>query len=209
MTTELVDWQNEPGIKATVAPDFTSVKVAGVRENNTYWNDNPIDDYTSGVSAIPGNILNSGALDFDLAPECDNAGKNCSFGIGTGYKGFVGIRNTTGESVKIGIIHDDNLSPNNLTIMVEGSNNSGIIRRYLQPDLLPANLPHHFRLLWETNSLSVKVDHSIILEPIPIDGVGIGVTFAASARYKNDAVTLNFRDINFSWGSVVTPQYSQ
>ncbi|NWJ47849.1 MAG: fibronectin type III domain-containing protein [Chloroflexi bacterium] len=202
MTTQLTNWQTDQGLKTTISPDFGSVKIEGKRVVDSYWNDNPVNNYTAGASTIPGNVGNSGGLDVEFAPICDANGQNCNFGSGSGYKAYVQIVNDVGEEVRVGVISDSIISPNGLTIMVEGTTANGPLWRYSDPNLLDPRQSHHFLIVWDGNQVRVKVDYGSFLDPTPITTSGIKWNFAAAARYKGDSVNVNLKEINFSWGSV-------
>jgi len=203
--TLLTSWQNDAGLSVNLAADFGSALVSGTRQNTTYWSDNPVDNYSSGVSTVSGNVGNSGGLDVDFAPQCDDKGQNCSFGSGTGYKAYVQLLNDKGESLKIGIIYDKGLSPDSPTIMVEGKTNAGPVWKYFPANLLGGDSSHHFHLVWMSNTVAADVGFTNTVGTFPFSTSGVKVVFAGAARYKGDNISINFADINFSWGSVSPP----
>jgi hypothetical protein len=114
----------------------------------------------------------------------------------------VQLVNELGEQIKVGFIHGDVLSPEGVTVMVEGTTKDGLVFRYLQPNLFSGETAHHLLVVWDANQVRVKVDYTIWLDPIPITTKGIQWNFAGAGRYKGDTVSVNLKDINFSWGSV-------
>jgi hypothetical protein len=202
MTTVVTPWVNDKGLKVEIAPDFGTITIAGKREVDSYWNDNPVENFTAGTSTEPGNVGNAGGLDVEFAPVCDAKGQNCSYGSGSGYKAYVQLVNDKGEEIRVGVIADGIISPNGLTIMVEGTTKNGPIWRYSQPNLLPNDKSHHFLIVWDANTVRVKVNYGDFLEPVPVTTSGIKWNFVGAARYKGDGVNVSFKEINFSWGSV-------
>lgn len=204
VNTSLWPWQNDKGIGVTISPKFDSVIVAGGRSNNSYWSDNPKQDFNAGASTEAGNVNGSGALDVDLTPICDDKGQNCAFGFGTGYKAYVQFTNGAGDILQIGVIHDQTLSPGGITLMVEGKTNNKFANRYSAPDSLDPTKPHHLHAVWLGGQLYITFDYSARMQ-YDFNGDGMGVTFAGAGRAKDDVVAVKFQNIAFSWGSVVTP----
>ncbi|MEI6045113.1 MAG: hypothetical protein WCS37_12245 [Chloroflexota bacterium] len=203
-TTRLSSWQNDRGIGVTISPNFDAVTVAGGRANQSYWNDNPQQDTNAGAHTLAGNVNPNGALDLDLVPTCDDKGQNCAFGFGSGYKGYVQLTNSVGDIVQIGLIHDLAISPSGVTMMVEGKIGGNSIARYSPPDSLDPTKPHHLHALWLGGQLYLTFDYNAQLQ-YTFNADGLGIAFAGAGRAKDDVIAINYQNIGFSWGSVVTP----
>ena len=66
----------------------------------------------------------------------------CSFGAGTGYKAFVQAWNNPTNYIAFGLIHDPAVSPNGMTIMVEGAANGRPVGGYWAPGAI-VGTSHH------------------------------------------------------------------
>ncbi len=200
--TKLWPWQNDKGIGVTVSPKFDSVTVAGGRVNNSYWNDNPKQDINAGASTVAGNVGGSGALDVDIAPMCDAQGQNCAFGFGTGYKGYVQFTNKAGDVLQIGLIHDQTLSPNGVTLMVEGKIGENGVWKYGAPDSLDLHSGHHIHVVWMGGQIYLTFDFTTKVQ-YTFNAEELAISFVGAGRAKDDVVAFSFQNIGFSWGSVV------
>ena len=203
-TTAFSAWTNDPGIGVTISPKFDAITIAGGRANKSYWSDNPKQDYNAGASTLPGNVAVSGALDVDLVPNCDEKGQNCAFGFGTGYKAYLQFVNGGGEVLQIGLIHDQTLSPGGVTLMVEGTLGGKPFARYFPPDSINAATSHHLHAVWFGGQIYLTFDFNAHLQ-YTFGNEGIDITFVGAGRAKDDVIAVNFRNIGFSLGSVVTP----
>ncbi len=198
LTLPLNAYQQDNGLSITTAKDNSSLLLYGGRANNSYWNDNPQNDYSAGAVVSPGSLAMTGNLDFDLSPVCDESGKNCSMGAGSGFKNFVRFGNEAGETFEVGLIHDAaGLSPQGVTLMFEGNLKNSIIRRYEAPGAVDQQLSHHFHVFWWANKLLVVFDHGSP-QVFEFNSQGMSVAFVGAGRAKNDVVAANFNNIAFS-----------
>jgi hypothetical protein len=202
-TATLKPWQHDKGIGVNIAKNWATIKVAGGRANNSYWNDNPKDDFNAGATTNNGAIAANGALDLDLLPACDDKGQNCTFGFGSGYKSYVQFNNYKGDIVRIGIIHGAVISPNSATLMVEGTVNGVQVGQYYPADSVDVTKPHHLHIAWFNKQLWATFDYAAHINAIAIAGDGLQVSFAGAGRAKDDIVATTFDNIAFGDGTVL------
>jgi hypothetical protein len=166
--------------------------------NATYWNDNPNGDFYAGVATLAGELLERGNLSFNLAPVCNEKGENCSMGYGTGFKNFVRFANTKGDTLEVGLIHDDGISPNSVTLMIE-SNKDGKpeIRRYGKPDATDQKASQSFNFAWTKGKIRFSFN-SGKFDTFDFDTAGLTVSFIGAGRFKDDVVAANFQNIAWS-----------
>lgn len=198
VTAPLNVFQKDQGIGTTLEKDNSSLLLLGARANQSLWNDNPKDDYLAGASTTSGGLLTTGNLDFDLAPTCDDKGSNCTMGFGSGYKNFVRFANNKGETFEVGLIHDaGGLSPQQVTLMIEGNLKGKSIRRYNLPDSSDHKVPHHFHFFWWEGRLLLIFDYGTP-QIFDFNAEGLTISFIGAGRAKGDIVAANFRNIAFS-----------
>lgn len=203
----LATFQGDKGIGITAGKNSEKLLLLGARVNPTLWNDNPNLDYLAGAKTAAGAVANTGNLDFDLVPVCDEKGQNCTMGYGTGYKNFVRFANSKGENFEIGLIHDSGgLSPGSVTLMVEGNLKDKTIRQYNAPDSTDQKVAHHFHFFWWENKILVMFDFGAP-QVFDFNGDGLTISFEGAGRAKNDIVAANFNNIAFSPNALANPQH--
>ncbi len=198
LTLPLDVFQKDKGIGATQGQNSTSLLLIGARQNPTLWNDNPQEDYLAGAATPEGKLANTGNLDLDFTPVCDEKGQNCTMGYGSGYKNFVRFSNAKGETFEVGLIHGAGISPGSVTLMIEGNQTGNKkLRRYNAPDTTDQKVAHHFHFFWWEGRILVMFDHG---QPQVFDfnGEGLRIAFVGAGRAKDDIVAANFRNIAFS-----------
>ncbi len=198
VNTTLVPFQSDRGIGLDLGKKSQSLSLLGARINPTYWNDNPNNDYQAGAITQPGAITITGNLDLDFVPICDNNGRNCSMGYGSGFKNFVRFSNAKGETFEVGAIHDFSLSPNGMTTLLE-ANLSGNkkVRQYGVPDSYDQKLPHHYHFFWWQNKILFSYDYGTP-QIFTFNQDGLQISFVGAGRAKDDVVGINFMNIAFS-----------
>jgi hypothetical protein len=204
VVTALTAWQNDQGIGVHISPKFDAVTVAGGRANQNFWGENAKPDTNAGASTIPGNVGAGGAIDLDITPTCDDKGQNCTLGFGSGYKAYVQFTNSAGDMVQIGMIHDVAVSPSSATLMIEGKVGGNSINRYSPPDSLDPTRSHHLHAVWVGGQLYLIFDFNARFQ-YTFNAEGMQIAFAGAGRAKDDVIAVNFHNINFSFGSVITP----
>ncbi len=202
-TAPLTLWQHDKGIGVEVTKQYDNVIVAGGRINNSYWNDNPADDFNAGATTPVNLVAANGNLDFDMTPTCNDKGQNCTFGFGSGYKAYVQFNNYKGDIVRVGLIHAAGISPNAGTLMVEGTVDGKSVNQYYPADTVDITKPHHLHLNWFNKQLSIVFDYAAHPTSVTIAGDGLQITFAGAARAKDDIVATNFQNIAFGDGTVI------
>ncbi len=207
-TVKLATFQNDPGIGLTTGKDNTSLVLLGARVNPSFWNDNPKADFLAGGRVEAGLLANAGNLDLDFAPVCDAKGANCTMGYGSGYKNFVRFANAKGETLEIGLIHDaGGLSPNSLTLMLEGNYTGGAkLRRYNPPDSTDQKIVHHFHFSWQNNQLIAMFDNQSVGDPFNFNTDGLSISFIGAGRAKDDTVAASYQNIAFSAEALLPPK---
>lgn len=198
VNTPLTPFQNDKGIGLTLGKNSQSLALLGARINPTFWNDNPSMDFQAGAITKPGAITITGNLDLDFVPVCDDTGRNCSMGYGSGFKNFVRFTNAKGETFEVGAIHDFALSPNGMTFMLEANLAGGKkIRQYGAPDSYDMKWPHHYHFFWWQNKIMLIFDYG---QPqiFTFDQEGLQISFVGAGRAKDDVVGINFENIAFS-----------
>ena len=195
----LTTFQNDRGIGLTTSKDNSRLLLLGARVNPTFWSDNPHADYLAGGQTGPGVLSQTGNLDLDFVPVCDDKGGNCTMGYGSGYKNFVRFANGKGETLEVGLIHDSSISPASVSLMVEGNYADGTkLRRYNPPDSTDQKVSHHFHFVWDSRGVSVWFDNTRLGEPIPFDATNLTIWFIGAGRAKDDIVAANYQNIGFS-----------
>lgn len=202
-TAPLNLWQHDKGIGVEVTKQYDSVMVAGGRINNSYWNDNPADDFNAGATTPVNLVAANGNLDFDMTPTCNDKGQNCTFGFGSGYKVYVQFNNYKGDIVRVGLIHGAGISPNAGTLMVEGVVDGKSVNQYYPADTVDITRPHHLHLNWFNKQLSIVFDYAAHPSSVTVAGDSLQVTFAGAARAKDDVVATTFQHIAFGDGTVI------
>lgn len=203
-TTALTPWQNDKGIGVTVAKTQDAVTLAGGRVNNSYWSDNPRDDFTAGASTKPNQVNANGSLDFDFVPNCDAKGQNCTFGFGSGYKAYVEFKNSKGDIVRIGLIHGAGISDKSATLMVEGTVGGKSVNQYYPPDVVDISQPHHLHVFWFNAQVYITFDYAAHPNPVAFHADGLTISFAGAGRAKGDVVATNFQNIAFGDSTVAS-----
>ncbi len=118
--TVLSPYSWDPGLYATNARYNDSAHAWGQRRTSGAWGTGPV-NYQSGVTT---NYVgsSSGTMNVELNGSYCPGGV-CSYGSGSGYKGLVQFWNDPQNFIAFGLIHDPGVSPNGMTLMIEGSAN--------------------------------------------------------------------------------------
>lgn len=129
---------------------------------------------------------------------------NCSYGTGTGYKGLVQFWNDPNNFIAFGLIHDPGVSPNGMTIMVEGSANGRPVGGYWPAGAI-SGASHLFTVTWNGSGITLNVDNQVTLGSYPVTETKPSISFLAAGRQTGDIVDTTFTNVSFASGSI-TPQ---
>ncbi len=198
-TTLLVPYSWDPGLFATRTTYDDSAHSWGRRATGGAWGTGSVNyqsgstnNYRAGASGTLNVVLNG-----SYCP-----GGACSYGSGTGYKGLVQFWNDPGNFVAFGLIHDPGVSPNGVTIMIEGAASGRPVGGYWPAGAITGT-SHLFTLSWGPSGISVTVDHNVTLGPYPVSATNPSISFLGAGRNTGDITDTTFSGINFSAGSVV------
>ncbi len=197
-TTLLVPHSWDQGLFATKGTYDDSAHSWGQRATSGAWGTGGV-NYQSG-STTNWRAASSGSLNVVLnGSYCPGA---CAYGSGTGYKGLVQFWNDPANFVAFGLIHDPGVSPNGMTIMIEGSANGQPIGGYW-PGGAITGTSHLFAFNWGPGGISVTIDNNVTLGPYPVAATNPSISFLGAGRNTGDIADTTFSGINFSPGSVV------
>lgn len=197
-TTVMSPYSWDPGLYATTARYNDSAHAWGRRQSSGAWGTGPV-NYQSGAT-INTQASSSGTLNVVLeGTYCPNGA--CSYGAGTGYKGLVQFWNDPGNYVAFGLIHDPGVSPNGMTLMIEGAANGRPVGGYWPGGAISGS-SHHFSFSWSSSGISLNIDGQVALGPYPVVATHPSISFLAAARNTGDIADTTFSNISFSSGSV-------
>ena len=188
----------DPGLYATAARYNNSVHAWGRRQTGGAWGTGPV-NYQSGTTTT--NLGSSSgsvrvAIDASYCP-----GGVCSYGTGSGYKGLVQLWNDQSNFIAFGLIHDPGVSPNGMTLMIEGSANGRPVGGYWAANSISGS-SHLFTVSWNASGLSLNIDNQVNLGPYPVIETHPSISFLAAGRQTGDIADTTFTNISFSSGSV-------
>lgn len=189
----------DPGLFATVNRYNDGAHAWGRRTTSGAWGTSGV-NYQSGAT-ISYTAGSSGSLDVVMSGTyCPN--NVCSYGAGTGYKGLVQFWNDSNNYIAFGLIHDPGVSPNGMTIMVEGAANGKPVGGYW-PGGSITGASHHLTFNWTATGISMTIDNQVTLGAYPVTESHPSVSFLAAGRNTGDIADTTFSGITFSTGSVV------
>lgn len=194
----------DPGLYSTVSTSLETVHAWGQRQTQGAWGTGPV-NYESGAT-LSYRANSSGTLNVDLIGTYCPGGV-CSYGSGTGYKGFVQFWNDPKNYIAFGLIHDPGVSPTGTTLMIEGAANGVPVGGYW-PDNAITGYAHHFEFTWTATGISVTIDNIKTLGVYPVAENNPSISFLAAGRETGDICDTTFENINFSDGSVNLPPIS-
>lgn len=189
-------WDDAGGLAAAVSPAYDRLDVAGARVSQVAWGQGPL-NYMAGATAnslFPGN----GELTVDLI----GIGAGGVFGAGTGYKAWVQFYNDPQNVIAMGVIQDPGLSPNGITVMVEGLAHGQPVGGYWMPGSSPdisANTAANITVQWTPTQISWTIDRlEAYRMTYPIQMNNPSISFLGAARMPGDSVSVRFQNIVFS-----------
>ncbi len=196
-TTALSTYSWDQGLFATKNTFNYTVHAWGRRATTGAWGTGSV-NYQSGATSV--NRANSaGSLTVTLnGTYCSGA---CAYGGGSGYKGLVQFWNDPSNYIAFGLIHDPGVSPNGMTIMIEGAGGGSPVGGYW-PGGSVTGSSHLFRFQWTASGITVTVDNNTTLGPYPVAATNPSISFLAAARDNGDISDTTFTGINFSAGSI-------
>jgi hypothetical protein len=199
-SAQLSPYSWDPGLYATTSTYGSTVHAWGQRQNQGAWGTGPVNYQSGATTTYRGS--SSGTLSVDLkGTYCPNG--NCAYGSGTGYKGLVQFWNDPKNYIAFGFIHDPGVSPNGITIMVEGAANGVPVGGYW-PGGAISGTSHHLQITWTATGISVTIDNQVTLGVYPVAENNPSISFLAAAREPGDICDTTFTGISFTPGSVVS-----
>ena len=204
-TTALSAHSWDPGMYATTGTYNDSVHAWGKRTTAGAWGTGGV-NYQSGATAT-NRAGSSGSLSVRMAGTYCPGG-TCTYGSGSGYKGLVQFWNDPGNFIAFGLIHDPGVSPNGMTLMIEGSAGGRAVGGYFPGGAITGS-SHLFTFSWTPGGISVNVDGQQQLGPYPVSmAAGPSVSFLAAARNTGDISDTTFTNIDFAGGSAAASPVS-
>lgn len=196
-TTALSTNSWDQGLFATKNIYNYTVHAWGSRATTGAWGTGPV-NYQSGATSV-NRASSAGSLTVTLnGTYCPG---ECTYGGGSGYKGLVQFWNDPSNYVAFGLIHDPGVSPNGMTIMIEGAGGGKPVGGYW-PGGSVTGSSHLFRFQWTASGISVTIDNNVTLGPYPVTATNPSISFLAAARNTGNISDTTFTGINFSSGSV-------
>ena len=198
-TSLLVPHSWDAGMYATSGTYDDTAHSWGRRTTQGAWGTTSV-NYQSG-STTNYRASASGSLNVVLnGTYCPNGA--CTYGGGSGYKGLVQLWNDPSNFIAFGLIHDPGVSPNGMTLMIEGSANGQPVGGYWPAGAITGS-SHLFKINWGPSGISLNVDNNVNLGPYPVSATNPSVSFLSAGRNTGDISDTTFSGINFSAGSVV------
>ena len=199
-SAQLSPYSWDPGLYATTSTYGSTVHAWGMRKTSGAWGTGPVNYQSGATTTYRGS--SSGTLNVDLkGTYCPNG--VCAYGAGTGYKGLVQFWNDPNNYIAFGFIHDPGVSPNGITIMVEGAANGKPVGGYW-PGGAISGTSHHLQVTWSATGISVTIDNQVTLGVYPVTENNPSISFLAAARETGDICDTTFTGISFTPGSVVS-----
>jgi hypothetical protein len=196
--TQLSTYSWDSGLYATTSTYNNSVHAWGQRKSAGAWGTGSV-NYQSGATTSNTGAA-SGTLEVRLnGTYCPNG--NCSYGSGSGYKGLVQFWNDSQNYIAFGLIHDPGVSPNGMTIMVEGAANGRSIGGYWPAGAITGS-SHLFTVSWNSGGITLNVDNQVTLGAYPVTETHPSISFLAAGRNTGDIADTTFTNISFSSGSI-------
>lgn len=198
-TTALSPYSWDPGLFATKGTYNDTAHSWGRRQTEGAWGTRGVNYQSGSTTTYRGG--SSGTLNVVLnGTYCPN--NQCAYGSGTGYKGLVQFWNDPSNFVAIGLIHDPGVSPQGMTIMIEGAGAGKPIGGYW-PGGAVTGTSHLFTFNWNASGIKVSIDNNVTLGPYPVAATNPSISFLSAGRNTGDIADTTFSGINFSSGSVV------
>ncbi len=188
-------WDDAGGLTAAVSAANDRMTVTGTRISQVGWGQGAL-NYMAGATA---NSLFSGSG--ELSVDVIGIGAGSALGTGTGYKMWVQFYNDPQNVIAMGVIHDPGVSPNGITVMVEGLANGQPIGGYWMPGSSPAltGTAANFAVSWTPTQISWTIDRlEAYRMTYPITMNNPSISFLAAARMPGDSVSVSFQNIVFS-----------
>lgn len=197
--TTMSPYSWDSGLYATTSRYNNENHAWGQRQAPGAWGTGAV-NYQSG-STTTYRASSSGTLNVRLnGTYCP--GGVCSYGGGTGYKGLVQFWNDPGNYIAFGLIHDPGVSPNGMTLMIEGAAGGKPVGGYW-PGGAISGTSHLFTFQWGAGGISVTIDNQVNLGPYPVSATNPSISFLGAARDTGDIADTTFTGISFSTGSVI------
>jgi hypothetical protein len=184
----------DSGLFAQIAPDNSSVHSWGVRQTQGFWGTGPV-NYQSGGTRTA-RSTSAGNLTLTMqGTYCPNG--QCSYGSGSGYKGLVQLWNDSNNYIAFGLIHDPGVSPNGITIMVEGAGSGRPLGGYWSAGAI-SGASHTVSVQWNYSGVTFTLDGSVTLGPYPVAASSPSISLLAAARGTGDIADTTFTNIWFA-----------
>jgi len=181
------------GLASSVNTASDKITISGTRTSSGAWGTGAV-NYAAGATASY--TLPNGNLAVDvIGLESDG-----SYGSGTGYKVFVQFWNDEENYIALGIIHDPAVSPDGITVMVEGAAYGQPVGGYWgegSPVLVGGT--HSFEVSWSDNLISWTLDgREEYRMSYAIKMNAPSFTIMGAARDYSDRVNVAFQNIYLS-----------
>lgn len=181
------------GLASSVNTASDKITISGTRVSSGAWGTGAV-NYAAGATASY--TLPNGDLTVDVVGlESDG-----SYGTGTGFKVFVQFWNDPENYIALGLIHDPAVSPDGITLMVEGAAYGQPIGGYWgegSPSVVIG--AHSFEVTWTDDQISWTIDG---LEDYrmtyAIQMNAPSFTIMGAAREQSDTVNVAFQNIYLS-----------
>jgi len=188
----------DPGLQSTASAFGDSVHAWGKRQSPGAWGTGPV-NYMSGATASHTGS-SSGTLNVRIdGTYCAGA---CTYGGGTGYKALVQFWNDPQNFIAFGLIHDPGVSPNGMTLMIEGAGGGKPVGGYWPAGAI-TGASHMFTVKWTATGITLTIDNQKTVGPYPVAETHPSISFLAAGRNTGDSTDATFHNISFTAGSVV------
>lgn len=191
----------DPGLYATTTS--STVHAWGQRRTSGAWGTGGV-NYQAGATTV-NRGASSGSFSVRLDGTYCGAG-SCTYGSGSGFKGLVQLWNDPANFIAFGVIRDPGVSPNGMTLMIEGSAGGKPVGGYWPAGALSGS-SHLFDVSWSSSGITLKVDGKTTLGPYPVAARYPSISFLSAARNTNDISDTTFNSISFAAGSLSDSPY--
>ena len=196
--TNMSPYSWDPGMYATSSRFNDTTHAWGRRASQGAWGTGSV-NYQSG-STTQYRAGSSGSMGVTLKGTYCPGGK-CTYGGGSGYKGLVQFWNDPGNYIAFGLIHDPGVSPNGVTLMIEGAAQGRPVGGYWPANAI-SGASHRFTIDWSSAGIWVNVDNNVTLGPYRVSANNPSISLLAAGRNTGDIADTTFSGITFSPGSV-------
>jgi lysophospholipase L1-like esterase len=187
-------WDASDGLSGYVNSQGDLIQIGGTRTSWIPWGQGDV-NYQVGVTK---NALlpESGKLEFDIVAT----GYDSALGAGTGYKAIVQFWNDTENYIAMGLIHDPGVSPDGVTVMVEGAADTLPVGGFWgagMPSMIGES--HHFSIAWAPTQIICLIDNMEVYRLVyNIKMNHPSLSFIGAARLPGDTISVEFRNIIFN-----------